>query len=489
MRKLLYLHVGMHKTGSSAIQALLTLNNMKLQDKGFFFPNPPNFDQAYQTSEGNAGFLYKLFVDNELDEIKKYIESIEHSKIILSSEYLFQALLEYPERFFKVFNDYDYKIICYVRRQDDLFSSMYNQMVKNHDLEDKLSALKFIEGKSDFHKVLFECLKYTELENVIVRPYEKQQFYKGNIYSDFLNCIGLELEESYCLPEKIVNPSLSWDSLEFRRLLNSMAIDRDEPLRKFPINELLARYTVEMNRGEPFGENNTFPSKKRIEIINSFYEKNKQIANRFLHRKSGELFLDPLPDIDKRDEWNKQLSIEDMIKICRYILSSTYQDDVELELLKVIAKGTIEKILTDNDKCIVEVNNYPVIYTLNDVPTYISNDITSFERKLNLWYIESSGGDPHFSLPNFTEASHKKEVLVKVDILSSCDTILELFYQTSNREFDADHCVKRYINKGYNEIVIRLKEPENITSLRLDPSNLQGVFLIYLLEVREVTSE
>lgn len=482
MKKTIYIHIGMPKTGSSAIQAFLTLNYNKLLKKGVFFPNPPKFDHAFQTTIGNAAILRKLFENNEVDEVRKYIEKFkDKDTIIFSSEYLYDILRESPERFFDVFNKYDYKIICYVRRQDNLLSSLYNQYIKNH-----YGTVRSIGKVFDFSKTLLGSLEYTEPDKIIVRPYEKQQFYGGSIFSDFLNCIGLKLEDDFILPEKVVNPSLDRDALEFRRILNILEVDKGNFVKQHCINELLAKYTVDNNMGKPFQDNNIFPPKERIELINGHKKENELVAKVFLNRTDGKLFYDPTPQI--RNNWNenKDLTFEKALDICKYLLSSKYGDNLEEELINIIAKGTVEKLLNSDYfiNGVDDIKRKPLIYSLKSKPINISKDISIFERKLDFWYIESCGTDPHFIIPNFNEKGNDGEIIVKISITASSNTAMQLYYLSDNKSFDSNHCVNRNLKMGFNEIVINIKEKKNIKSLRLDPSIVEGFYLLHSFEVR-----
>lgn len=490
MKKTIYIHIGMHKTGSSAIQAFLTLNYNTLKRKGVLFPNPPNFGQPFQTSGGNVAHLLNLFTDNSIDKIKSFIESFDDQyDVILSSEALFHVLRDYPKRFFNVFNNYNYKIICYVRRQDNFVSSWYNQAVKNHDIKSCSKVEIFNLAKPhDFCKVLLDSFKYAEADKFIVRPYEKQQFYGGNIFSDFLNCIGLELDDDFIFPEKIVNPSLNWDALEFRRILNILEVDRNNFKDKYYINNILAKYTVDKNMGKPFQDNNIFSPKERIEIINAYKEKNEQVARIFLNRKDGKLFYDPIPEIDSPWQQNEELTFEKALDICKYILSTKYKDNLEDELIKSIAKGTIDRVLHSDQLSDEDIKDKPVIYSLNRRPIALSKDVLTIEKKLDFWYIESCGEDPYFTMPNFNEKSNGGEIFVKIGITTSSNTVLQLFYISDNKSFDRDHCISRSLKRGYNEIVIKIKEDKPIKSLRLDPGNVEGIYLLHIFEVRAAKS-
>ena len=252
-------------------------------------------------------------------------------------------LRRFPDRFFSVFGEFEYRVICYVRRQDVLFSSTYNQLVKNHNNTQR-PVIKQLAKLCDFSSVLLGCLEYASADRFMIRPYERQQFAGGNIYSDFLSCIGLEPDDEWVCPEPVVNPSLCPEALEFRRIVNILEMDAGNMKAKFFINELLAKYTVSKGMGKPFQENNIFSYEERMQILNMYKDKNEQIAKIFLNREDGRLFYDPVPENDPGFQ-ETELTFKDAVDICKYMLETQYGSNWEEELLKSLIKGTIDRLL------------------------------------------------------------------------------------------------------------------------------------------------
>ena len=478
----LYLHIGMPKTGSSAIQAFLILNSQTLYKNEILFPNPPEFTQPFQTSEGNARFLYEFLYNNDIQKFKEYLDSFDNeATVLLSSESLFATLRDNPQCLFQALENYSYKIICYVRRQDEIFSSWYNQMVKNHNETNRPKIDKIAE-EIDFALPLSQSLNYCQTDRFIIRPYEKQQFFGGNIFADFLHCIGIELTDEYVFPETIVNPSLSKEALEFRRLLNILEIDRDDAKKKNHINRLLGQYTVEQQMGRPFQkESNIFTAEERIRIFKDFKEKNQFIARVFLDRKNGKLFYDSMPS-ENNVQGQVSLSIFDAIDICRFLDMNKDQENAEEELIKSLAQGTAERIF--KSEIVVQTDKMPVIYRMQEDPVYCSQDVTGFENKFGFWVIESSGSDPNFILPNYDKNANEGELVIEIKITASSDTLLQLFYISDNLEFDPEHCLSQRLQKGYNEIILKIDETSPISSLRIDPSITTGIYLLHDILVR-----
>ncbi len=136
-KKTAYIHIGMPKTGTTAIQSTLQrfFNEGKL-DK---------FDMQFHFSSNTRGLIgdYWTIKDEKyvIEQIHKIIS--EHSKIgeknIIFSEELLIAAINSDYWGFKydllpvlatAFKDYDTKIIIYIRRQDLFIESLVNQNAK-----------------------------------------------------------------------------------------------------------------------------------------------------------------------------------------------------------------------------------------------------------------------------------------------------------------------------------------------------------------------
>ncbi len=352
----------MPKTGSSAIQAFLALNQAKLMEYGISYPDPDKLSPAFQTSSGNCFYFHRLFSENRIRTIRRLIDDhLENSedRLLLSSESLFHSLRLFPDRFFSVFNHYNFKIICFVRRQDLLYSSAFKQLVKLSGYT--IMNLKKIENHIDFHSVLMGALKYIETENIIIRPYEKGQFYKHNIYDDFCKLIGVERDQSFCLPIKTVNPSLNQFALEYRRLLNTLNFDHGFVQKKNLINDVLTRYSVDARDSGTKDVFSVFSFAQQQEILSGCKERNEQLSRVFFGGKP--LFTETNTQHEYADSFQPGLPMAEAERISRYIYHESKDLLIELyaflsrkktdrEFLK--AKNTllppIEAVLTNYEK-------------------------------------------------------------------------------------------------------------------------------------------
>lgn len=319
--KTIRLHIGLPKTGTSALQAFFAQNINALKTKGILYPELQPLDTARENriTSGNANniafSMFQSFEPGE-DELKKLYHLLEeHNEydFLLSSENLCFAhhdqLLSFNEEIKNL--GYTTKIIIYLRRQDHWFSSVYSQRVKRHHLT--ISPEEFIQNelkKNDSINNFYLRIKHFEKifnkENIIIRCYEKSQFYKRNIFSDFLFALNIKDSAEFVFPKKLINPNGGRILLEFLRLVN-----RFEPPHTFS-DQLLELFPYENNQSNNI---NVFSPKIRIGILSFYDELNQKIAKEYLGRKDGTLFYEPWPDINENWEPYPGLNVDELANI------------------------------------------------------------------------------------------------------------------------------------------------------------------------------
>jgi hypothetical protein len=162
-----------------------------------------------------------------LDEMAHHKDSLE--SVIISSELFFgqtKGLDSILEDVVNYLRGHEVKVVVYLRRQDQLYSSFYNQDVKGmRQWSD--SAYQFYET----HQI-FECDYYSMLDmwskafgknHIIVRPFESEQWLNGDIVHDFCASIGIKpLSSKY----RDQNESLGITQLYVKRCLNRVGYDK-----------------------------------------------------------------------------------------------------------------------------------------------------------------------------------------------------------------------------------------------------------------------
>lgn len=321
----LYLHVGTRKTGTTALQKFLDINYYLLKKThGVLYP------RAGQVLSDGYHAHHRLFnINNKsaVDSLDANIEAIIDEGLgakccVLSSEILadsssfkhdlsvYKSILGLADKV---------KIILYLRRQDAYLESSYSQKTKLSENRDILSHKQ--ELCLDYRSM---CDRWRDLvgkENLIVRIYEREQLKEGNIFADFLEIFKIPLSDEFSLPEKVINPSLDRDALEFMRLINSLPIPR--ALKKgFKVP--LEQRAMRLGKGQLFQDHKLLSNREKNEIIEEFRESNECVAKEYLNRADGKLFYAELPR--EKVEVYQGLGNDKIHEICLHLIAKVPPD-------------------------------------------------------------------------------------------------------------------------------------------------------------------
>jgi hypothetical protein len=360
MRKNLFFHIGANKTGTTAIQYFLSANRKILNEDGYRYP-------GHQNAHHDIVAEFRTLTLPQIKEgkhsvISRYLEEIDNcneNNIILSSETFGTAsisislLKEFLGGRFRV------KIIYYVRRQDDMLESLYNTRVKyirsrytkpfsefirenTHSMMNTSSYPQDMRRRpciTDYYSVLLPWAEAFGRENIIVRCYEKEQLPRG-IFQDFLDSIGITLDERYQIPHDRINESLGWDLVEMIRICNIHFRDNVNFHKHLLIN--LNNISKETKKEKQ----HLLSPQQRRDLITLFEESNAKVAHEYLGRSDGRLFYAPLPDLNEPWTPHEGLTAERIVPIFAQILVN--QDkrikNIEERSLKRRMMKTIKKI-------------------------------------------------------------------------------------------------------------------------------------------------
>lgn len=307
----IYLHIGMPKTGTTAVQNFLWLNRAVLEKHGICYPDFPVHYQGIPYPR-NAHFLISEYgEENEngvlrqlpdpveyepiLDRLKEYGKRFE--RIFLTDESIWRHWANSPNLWEKLRDDLakrelGLRVIVYLRRQDNFILSIYRQKVKAsftskefHDYMPTLKA-KYPVDFLSYMDLLSDCVGK---EKLIIRVYEKEQFRgeEQNLFSDFLDIFGLSMQNGFVAEQSEYNLSLSDSLFELRRILNLLP----KSLRKDPIFSQ-SMEAVLMNRQLYADEPVTsfFRPGEQAAYLESFAKSNSRLAKEYLDRTDGRLF-------------------------------------------------------------------------------------------------------------------------------------------------------------------------------------------------------
>lgn len=213
-----FLHIGIHKTGSSSIQRFLARNLERLENAGY------GLFVAGKKTSGHVGRLGREITDGKTMQTGKVMPRFvrflaktpcEHQ--IASSERL-EGLAQ-PEAALlrQLIGDRPIRLIVYLRRQEDAIESAYLEHLKRGYSSSSFDEWfgEFVETprrNRDFLRFDYEALlrrwKAAGFDDVQVRRYERSQLKNGDVIDDFLQAIGMPDAVSSCF-ERIAALNLS----------------------------------------------------------------------------------------------------------------------------------------------------------------------------------------------------------------------------------------------------------------------------------------
>lgn len=349
--KTLYIHVGQPKTGTTALQLFCLHNPEALHAKGYDYPSLP-FSYEHIADRRNGHFLVGVLRDKDgnrlleeeerrlnigLETIKKSFE--QYDNVVLSDERLWHASKGKLFSYWNTLSEhaanhgYTIKMIVYLRRQDVFAMSWRNQMIKN-GWEGKYGQLRWSEWikdtpgiELDYYKLLEKIAKVIGKDNILVRIYDRTWLERdgGNIYTDFLDAIGLQMDDSFTIEEEDPNPSLTLNLQEIKRIINNTP-GYVGGGKKDILGKAVRLCAAGNNPDYPCS---MFSVRELKKFLAAQKSGNDKIAQEYLHRR-GPLFDPTIKELDKWTE-NNPFMYEDIV---RYFSQLALLQQGEIEKLK-----------------------------------------------------------------------------------------------------------------------------------------------------------
>lgn len=224
------MHIGPHKTGSSALQAFFFHNRGWLRDRDIIY-------QPVNDMWNNHHPLAVMFKSEDHHQagrafLQKMIDENGGKTILLSSEMFCEAGVD-RKAIARCLDGTTYRVIGYLRNPCDLLLSAYNEVVRDVRLR-RTDALD--QPPQPYDPSLMTILRdWIEIGNLSLFPYDPVQWKGGSIFSDFLFSIGVH-PDGATLPKTRNNESLPFQLIEALRAANIAGIE-GEPRARF-IEEL-----------------------------------------------------------------------------------------------------------------------------------------------------------------------------------------------------------------------------------------------------------
>lgn len=303
--KTLFFRIGSDKAGTVSLGRFATENNDLLLSRGVYAPNR-NCIHLLGLLADRVGFepspgpRFKDPSPRRRQAIEDLLDAYPHDvpdTIFLTTEVVWGRLsrgasppradvLKLLRAIAQTFGEHQIKIILHIRRIDLYLESLFKQDVKagrNVSL-DRLMNTTTAEAAQSFFGALEEVFGS---DNIIVRPFERSQLYKGDVVADTLRELGLE-----DMVGEVELPSAN-EGLH-RDLMEALIVMNEEEGKIVPNDKLLG---ISNSLAKDYG----FPDEKHLldratreQLLLNFRGFYDYLAESYGH--GGLLFKDSLPD-------------------------------------------------------------------------------------------------------------------------------------------------------------------------------------------------
>ncbi|WP_319781515.1 hypothetical protein [Oceanisphaera sp. IT1-181] len=320
----IFIHIGMNKTGTSALQSYLLSVKGDLLNSEILYPETGLIGSAHYSLSASLGFCNPSVDPTWIKEQKKLKKSFQSeinkkidTVIISSEDFLLNKPISTVLDFFKGF---DIKVIVYLRRHDHWWLSAYAQAVKMKHLppwnQGPQGFINFNRRRNksygDYRHLVDRWAKAIGKTNVIVRPYEREQN-QPDLKADFLRAIGEpELAEKLPRMETRDNASLPLASVQLMDIFQRIDVDPE-------LHQKLLAHARTFGKGDNRLLKEIVNPQFLHKLVDSYEEDYAYIAREYLGRADGQLFYEPLPEQNpdwKAPRWPTQAEVaQEVLKV------------------------------------------------------------------------------------------------------------------------------------------------------------------------------
>jgi hypothetical protein len=286
----IYIHIGVPKTGSSAIQAHLAINTKWLEQHGYVLPLTGHVD-----GYGHI-LLFEDKTDEHLEKLAKELQQLE-TQGFESAILTFEGLNTFGTK--KLANikahldPHTVKVIVYLREQTQVIQSGYCQASKQRSQKRTIRDYLNNDGmltlaRYDYEKLLDRYASIFGVNAITARVYERQNLKQKNIVVDFLEAIDIYGTEDFILSADDQNISLDAGSTYFLNTFDS--INSSDNDRDAVVDILLC----EILKNGP--DSKYFLSEEKVFLIKEHYRvSNQNTLDKYVRMEREILFLNDNP--------------------------------------------------------------------------------------------------------------------------------------------------------------------------------------------------
>jgi len=313
--KHLFLHVGLHKTGTTAIQEFLSINKEKLQQQSLSYVE----SDLLLHKSWHIGRYSKDEI-TPIEELWKPIKKqLAHTSVIYSYEGFSNTIEEQPDFVTDIINflpKNPIRIIVYLRRQDLHYESFYCQNVKGHN-----DCRKFNPNPELDHLIhadgttvqIYDYINWLDnIQNQLrrqdrleVRLYEKGTFEGGSLFTDFVSSLGIGWDDHYKIPKRSINLNPDGRYVELSRKMASYC----QSNKLTDVESALFNNCI-LNINAVVGRTNNkflFTLPERRAFLERYEECNRQVAKKYFNSNESLFDTEDLnsPSYDIKDQFEE----------------------------------------------------------------------------------------------------------------------------------------------------------------------------------------
>ena len=195
-KRVCYIHIGPHKTGTSSIQWFLKQNRGELLNYGYFVPESgANHGAHHALARKLCGQELQSHQQSAGTNFARALDETPSEAVVISSEALggLLKIRDYANAFFTRIRELNLepKLVLFVRNQSQRINSSYSSVVKTFRRSEPFQA--FVQGATQGavfrHSPLIELADAHNAE-LIARPFTGKTVAHG-VVPEFLQAIGL----------------------------------------------------------------------------------------------------------------------------------------------------------------------------------------------------------------------------------------------------------------------------------------------------------
>jgi len=281
--KTLFLHIGTHKTGTTTLQQFLSSNRELLSQKGWLYPRAGCTESHHGHHDVAWGFSDRKPFD--FGPLKREIEESPCDRVVLSSEEF--EFCRSAGRIRETFDYCEVRVVLYLRRQDDLLLSEYNQHLKSgisfKPLE-QFAQMLDRHGRLDYVGLCQRWAKTFGKESVIARVY----YPDASIIDEFCSAVELPNIEPRSSPNLFANRSLDPRVTGALKMLNQLRPKGVSESIYKDLFGLVRKFAAKLDAEKKFA---LMSPPERRKFMERYEESNRTLYESFL---TGQQFKDPL---------------------------------------------------------------------------------------------------------------------------------------------------------------------------------------------------